>query len=101
MATVTYDDSSFLVDGKRVWLVSGSIHYFRVPRELWRDRLLNELSATGHVEEHFTPNSHVRVGRGEQDVADLFANRCAAGLSNLADLQASASGCSGKPAQLR
>ena len=40
MATVTYDDSSFLVDGKRIWLVSGSIHYFRVPKELWRDRLL-------------------------------------------------------------
>ena len=40
MATITYDDRSFLLDGKRIWLVSGSIHYFRVPRELWRDRLL-------------------------------------------------------------
>jgi beta-galactosidase len=40
MATVTYDDRSFWVDGRRVWLVSGSIHYFRVPSELWADRLL-------------------------------------------------------------
>ena len=40
MATVTYDDRSFLVDGSRVWLASGSIHYFRVPHELWRDRLV-------------------------------------------------------------
>ena len=40
MANVTYDDRSFLVDGERIWLVSGSIHYFRVPAELWRDRLL-------------------------------------------------------------
>ena len=40
MATITYDDRSFLLDGKRIWLVSGSIHYFRVPPELWRDRLL-------------------------------------------------------------
>jgi beta-galactosidase len=40
MATVTYDDRSFLIDGKRIWLVSGSIHYFRVPAGLWRDRLL-------------------------------------------------------------
>lgn len=40
MTTVTYDDRSFLVDGKRIWLVSGSIHYFRVPAALWRDRLL-------------------------------------------------------------
>jgi len=40
MVSVTYDDRSFLVDGRRVWLVSGSIHYFRVPSELWPDRLL-------------------------------------------------------------
>jgi len=40
MATVTYDDRSFLVDGERIWLVSGSVHYFRTPAALWRDRLL-------------------------------------------------------------
>lgn len=40
MATITYDESSFVVDGKRIWLVSGSVHYFRVPSALWRDRLL-------------------------------------------------------------
>ncbi|MCD6365058.1 MAG: beta-galactosidase, partial [Planctomycetes bacterium] len=40
MATVTYDDRSFLIDGRRIWLVSGSIDYFRVPRDLWHDRLL-------------------------------------------------------------
>ncbi|MCP4378851.1 MAG: hypothetical protein GY794_22085 [bacterium] len=40
MASVTYDDRSFWVDGRRIWLVSGSIHYFRIPSELWADRLL-------------------------------------------------------------
>ena len=40
MPTVRYDDRSYMVDEQRVWLSSGSIHYFRVPRELWRDRLL-------------------------------------------------------------
>jgi len=40
MANVTYDDRSFMIDRKRVWLVSGSVHYFRVPAELWHDRLL-------------------------------------------------------------
>ena len=40
MTTVAYDDRSFLVDGKRIWLVSGSMHYFRIPAALWRDRLL-------------------------------------------------------------
>jgi len=40
MPTVTYDARSFMVDDQRLWLCSGSIHYFRVPRGLWRDRLL-------------------------------------------------------------
>lgn len=40
MASVTFDDRSFLVDGQRVLLVSGSIPYFRVPSALWADRLL-------------------------------------------------------------
>ncbi|MCK4277391.1 MAG: beta-galactosidase, partial [Phycisphaerae bacterium] len=40
MTGVTYDDGSFLVDDQRIWLVSGSVHYFRTPAALWRDRLL-------------------------------------------------------------
>ncbi len=40
MPDVTYDDRSFMIDGKRIWLVSGSIHYFRIPHQHWRDRLL-------------------------------------------------------------
>mgnify|MGYP005845824841 CR=1 FL=1 len=39
MATVSHDSQSFLIDGRRVWLVSGAIHYPRVPRELWRSRI--------------------------------------------------------------
>ena len=40
MANVTYDDRSILVDGQRIWLVSGSVQYFRIPSALWRDALL-------------------------------------------------------------
>jgi len=39
MASVTFDDRSYMIDNRRVWLVSGSIHYFRVPSDLWEDRL--------------------------------------------------------------
>jgi len=39
MPTVSFDGQSFIVDGQRVWLVSGSIHYFRTPHQLWRKRL--------------------------------------------------------------
>ena len=37
---VTFDNQSFTVGGTKTFLASGSIHYTRVPRELWGDRLL-------------------------------------------------------------
>jgi beta-galactosidase len=39
MPTISYDGQSFIIDGRRVWLVSGAIHYARVPRGLWRSRI--------------------------------------------------------------
>ncbi|MCH7961341.1 MAG: beta-galactosidase [Planctomycetes bacterium] len=39
MPSVTYDGRSFMLDSRRVWLVSGSIAFARIPRELWRDRI--------------------------------------------------------------
>lgn len=45
--TITYDDSSFLVDGNRVNLWSGEFHYFRLPsQDLWRD-ILEKMRASG------------------------------------------------------
>ncbi len=40
MNNVTYDRSSFFINGERIWLVCGEMHYFRTPAELWRDRLV-------------------------------------------------------------
>lgn len=39
MPTITNDGRSFLVDGRRVWLVSGRLPYARLPRETWADRI--------------------------------------------------------------
>lgn len=39
MARVSYDGKSYFLDGERIWLVCGEMHYFRVPREYWRDRM--------------------------------------------------------------
>jgi beta-galactosidase len=39
MPTISYDGQSFSIDGRRVWLVSGAIHYPRVPHQLWRRRI--------------------------------------------------------------
>jgi hypothetical protein len=35
---IRYDDKSLLIDGKPVFIYSGAFHYFRCPRELWKDR---------------------------------------------------------------
>ena len=49
----------FLLDGKPFRIISGAIHYFRVPREYWRDRLL-KLKACGFntVETYIAWNMH-------------------------------------------
>ena len=39
MGIITYNDKSFLLDGKEYTIVSGAMHYFRIPREYWADRL--------------------------------------------------------------
>ncbi|MBD0377180.1 MAG: beta-galactosidase [Flavisolibacter sp.] len=37
--TFALGDSAFLLDGKPFQMISGEIHYPRVPREAWRDRM--------------------------------------------------------------
>ncbi|MGC1782039.1 MAG: glycoside hydrolase family 35 protein [Acidobacteriaceae bacterium] len=36
---VTANHKNFLIDGKRFQIISGEMHYSRIPREYWRDRL--------------------------------------------------------------
>lgn len=39
MPTVTYDGRSFMLDGRRLWIVSGTVCYARLCREQWAERL--------------------------------------------------------------
>lgn len=40
MAVVSYDRKSFKINEKPLFIYSGEIHYFRVPKGLWEDRLI-------------------------------------------------------------
>ena len=40
MSTFTYKDDKFYLDGEEYTIISGAMHYFRIPREYWYDRLL-------------------------------------------------------------
>lgn len=39
MGIITYDEKSFLRDGRKHVIRSGAMHYFRIPRAYWDDRL--------------------------------------------------------------
>jgi beta-galactosidase len=38
-SSITYTGRSFTIKGKPTWVFSGDVEYWRMPRELWRDRL--------------------------------------------------------------
>lgn len=40
MASITYDGQSFMVDGRRIWVVGGSVEYSMLPRASWEQRIL-------------------------------------------------------------
>jgi len=39
-STITYSNRSFTINGKPTWVFSGDVEYWRIPRELWLDRLM-------------------------------------------------------------
>jgi len=86
MPTVRYDDRSLIVDDERIWLASGSIHYFRVPRALWRDRLLKARRAgLNCIQTYVAWNLHEpRQGEwdfsGELDLREFVAQAAEVGL---------------------
>jgi hypothetical protein len=40
MPSITFDGQSLNLDGRRLWIVSGTVPYTRIPRALWASRLL-------------------------------------------------------------
>jgi hypothetical protein len=58
---IRYDAQCFTIDGKDVFLYSGAFHYFRCPKELWRDRFQKIKDAGFNAVETYTAwNWHER-----------------------------------------
>jgi beta-galactosidase len=56
---VEYDSKSYRIDGKQVFLNSAAIHYFRMPREEWREVLVKaKLAGMNCVDTYFAWNVH-------------------------------------------
>uniref|UniRef100_A0A6M2DWQ0 Beta-galactosidase n=1 Tax=Xenopsylla cheopis TaxID=163159 RepID=A0A6M2DWQ0_XENCH len=43
---IDYDNNTFVMDGKPFRYIAGSLHYFRIPHQYWKDRL-EKLKAAG------------------------------------------------------
>ncbi|MBB6024314.1 hypothetical protein HNR77_005422 [Paenibacillus sp. JGP012] len=58
-AQLTYDARSFYLNGERIFLNSATIHYFRMPKEEWRDVLLKaKLAGMNCIDTYFAWNVH-------------------------------------------
>lgn len=85
-SAITYDAQSFIINGERTFLTSAAIHYPRIPRELWRDRILKAKAAgMNTLQLYFFWNVHEpKEGRfdftGQADVAHFLDLIAEAGL---------------------
>lgn len=58
---VKFDNRCFQIEGKDVFLLSGTFHYFRTPQSLWKDRLKKLKDAGFNCVETYVPwNWHER-----------------------------------------
>ncbi len=61
MATFTYDEKDFLLDGCPFQILSGAMHYWRIPADYWEDRLQKLKECGFNTVETYTPwNLHER-----------------------------------------
>lgn len=72
MSSVEIRDARIVVDGQPVQLISGAMHYFRIPAELWRDRLEKAVAMGLNCVETYMPwNWHEPV-RGQFDFTGML-----------------------------
>lgn len=49
------NSSKFSLNGKEIWIYSGALHYFRVPRAYWKNRLRQMRAAGLNTVETYIP----------------------------------------------
>jgi len=59
------EHDAFTLDGEPIQIISGAIHYFRVPPDYWRDRLLKLKACGFNTVETYLPWNHHEPRPGE------------------------------------
>ncbi len=83
---LTIENGQFFIEGKPFQIYSGAMHYFRVPREYWEDRLLKLKAAGFNTVETYTcwnlhePKPGVFDFSGMLDIAEFLRIAQKAGL---------------------
>ncbi len=70
---IRYDAQSLFIEGKPVFIYSGAFHYFRCPKELWRDRFQTIKNAGFNaVETYVAWNWHeLKPPKGLEDFSEV------------------------------
>ena len=56
---VSFDAKSFSINGERIFINSAAIHYFRMPRQEWREVLVKaKLAGMNCIDTYFAWNVH-------------------------------------------
>ncbi|CAH1154969.1 unnamed protein product [Phaedon cochleariae] len=67
---LTADKPNFYLNDKEIFIYSGAVHYFRVPRQYWRDRLRKLRAAGLNTVETYIPWNLHEPKSGEYDFGD-------------------------------
>ena len=67
MGILTYKGRDFYMDGEKYTVFSGAMHYFRIPKEYWYDRLLKLKECGFNTVETYTPWNLHEPKEGEFD----------------------------------
>lgn len=68
---IGYDRDSFTIDGRDVFIYSGSMHPFRCPKPLWEDRLMKIKQAGINTVQSYVPWNYFEKVQGESEFSDL------------------------------
>lgn len=70
MTELIVDGQDFRVDGKKTKIISGAIHYFRLPKESWFNSLYNLKALGANTVETYIPWNMHEMKEGEFNFAD-------------------------------